>query len=76
MNIDRLNLYKRLSDFKVPLTILDNLFNDDDAIAILENAYNALIDDGFSKDEATGEISNMIFKELNIEPDQSVNDEK
>tara|TARA_B000000557_G_scaffold185992_1_gene152063 strand:+ start:1496 stop:1726 length:231 start_codon:yes stop_codon:yes gene_type:complete len=76
MNIDRLNLYKRLSDFKVPLTILDNLFNDDDAIAILENAYNALIDDGFSKDEATGEISNMIFKELKIEPDQSLNDEK
>lgn len=76
MNIDRLNLYKRLSDFKVPLTILDNLFNDDDAIAILENAYNALIDDGFSKDEATGEISNMIFKELKIEPNQSLNDEK
>jgi len=76
MNIDRLNLYKRLSDFKVPLTVLDNLFNDDDAITILENAYNALIKDGFSKDEATAEISNMIFKELNIEPDQSVNDEK
>tara|TARA_B100001996_G_C18141314_1_gene393072 strand:- start:56 stop:286 length:231 start_codon:yes stop_codon:yes gene_type:complete len=76
MNIDRLNLYKRLSDFKVPLTVLDNLFNDDDAIVILENAYNALIKDGFTKDEATGEISNMIFKELDLDPDHSINDEK
>lgn len=76
MNIDRLNLYKRLRDFKVPLTVLDNIFNDEDAIVILENAFDALIKDGFSKDEASGEISNMIFKELDLDPDHSINDEK
>ena len=76
MDIDRLSLYKRLRDSKTPATVLDNLFNDNDAIVILENAYNALIKDGFSKDEATDEISKMIFKELDIDPDQSLEDEK
>ena len=43
---------------------------------ILEEAFNALLDDGFREDEAAEEISKMIFKELNIDPDQSMTEEK
>jgi len=39
-------------------------------------AFNALIDDGFHEDQAAQEISKMLFKELDIDPDQSSVDEK
>ena len=45
-------------------------------LRILENAFAALIDDGFSEDNAAEEISKMIFKDLDIDPDQSLRDEK
>lgn len=76
MDVDRLNIYERLRDFKVPSTVLDSIFTEEDDIIILEGAFNALINDGFKEDQAAQEISKMIFKELDIDPDQSSVDEK
>ena len=78
MDIKRLNIYRRLRDFKVPATVLDKIFSSDDDSNILINAFQALIKDGFKEDQAAKEISKMIFKELNIDPekDHSFDDEK
>lgn len=76
MDIARLNIYKRLRDFKVPSSVLDDIFSNNEDLKILEDAYSALVDDGFSEDESAEEISKMILKELDVDPDQSLTDEK
>ena len=76
MDVQRLNIYERLRDFKVPSSVLDDIFSNEKDLSILEDAFSALIDDGFSEDRAAEEISKMIFKELDIDPDQSFTDEK
>tara|TARA_B100001250_G_scaffold194565_1_gene167194 strand:- start:5219 stop:5449 length:231 start_codon:yes stop_codon:yes gene_type:complete len=76
MDVVRLNIYERLRDFKVPTTILDSIFSEEKDLAILEDAFNSLINDGFKEDEAAEEISKMIFKELDIDPAQSLSEEK
>tara|TARA_A100001037_G_C14960669_1_gene549225 strand:+ start:184 stop:417 length:234 start_codon:yes stop_codon:yes gene_type:complete len=76
MDIERLNIYERLRDFKVPATILDNIFSDEKDITVLENAYNALLRDGFREDEAAEEIAKMIFKELDIDPNDYLEEEE
>tara|TARA_Y100001958_G_C20708250_1_gene211110 strand:- start:168 stop:398 length:231 start_codon:yes stop_codon:yes gene_type:complete len=76
MKIERLNIYERLRDFKVPSSILDSIFSDESDTAILINAFKALVDDGFKEDQAAEKISEMIFKELKINPNQSIEDEK
>ena len=76
MDVQRLNIYERLRDFKVPTTVLDSIFAEEKDLNVLEEAFNALLNDGFKEDEAAEEISKMIFKELNIDPDQSMTEEK
>ena len=76
MDVQRLNIYERLRDFKVPSSVLDDIFSNEEALSVLKDAFAALIDDGFSEDSASEEISKMIFKELDIDPDQSFTDEK
>ena len=76
MDVQRLNIYERLRDFKVPSSILDKIFSEKKDLKILEDAYSALVDDGFSEDDSAKEISKMVFKELDIDPDQSLTDEK
>ena len=76
MDVKRLNIYERLRDFKVPSSVLDDIFSNEKDLSVLEDAFSALIDDGFSEDSASEEISKMIFKELDIDPDQSLTDEK
>ena len=76
MKIERLNIYERLRDFKVPSSILDSIFSDKSDTAILIDAFKALVDDGFKEDQAAEKISEMIFKELKINPNQSMEDEK
>ena len=76
MDVQRLNIYERLRDFKVPSSILDETFCEEKDLKILEDAYSALVDDGFSEDDSAKEISKMVFKELDIDPDQSLTDEK
>ena len=76
MDVERLNIYKRLRDFKVPSTVLDNIFSEENDIKILENAFSALVEDGFKEDEAAKEISKMIFKELDLSVDDYSDEEK
>ena len=76
MEIERLNIYERLRDFRVPSSILDSIFSDESDAAILIDAFKALVDDGFKEDQAAEKISEMIFKELKINPNQSMEDEK
>ena len=76
MDVKRLNIYERLRDFKVPSSILDDIFSNEEDNSVLEAAFSALIDDGFSEDKAAEEISKMIIKELDTDPDQSFTDEK
>jgi|TARA_B100000900_G_scaffold202796_1_gene171934 hypothetical protein len=76
MDVERLNIYKRLRDFKVPSTVLDNIFSEENDIKILENAFRALVEDGFKEDDAAKEISKMIFKELDLSVEDYSDDEK
>ena len=76
MDVERLNIYKRLRDFKVPSTVLDNIFSEENDIKILENAFRALVEDGFKEDDAAKEISKMIFKELDLTVEDYSDDEK
>ena len=76
MDVKRLNIYKRLRDFKVPSTVLDDIFSEENDIKILENAFRALVEDGFKEDDAAKEISKMIFKELDLSVEDYQEDEK
>ena len=76
MDVERLNIYKRLRDFKVPSTVLDNIFSEKNDVEILENAFRALLEDGFKEDDAAKEISKMIFKELDLSVEYYLEDEK
>ena len=76
MDANRVNVYNRLRDFGVPSTVLDNIFKDNSDTQVLINAFEALLEDGHSEDESAKEISEMIFKELDIVPDQSIEVEK
>ena len=76
MDVERLNIYKRLRDFKVPSTVLDDIFSEENDIKILESAFRALVEDGFKEDDAAKEISKMIFKELDLLIEDYLEDEK
>ena len=76
MDVTRLNIYKRLRDFKVPSSVLDEIYSNDKDLKILEDAFSTLVDDGFSEDESAENISKMILKELDTDPDQSLTEEK
>ena len=76
MDVERLNIYKRLRDFKVPSTVLDNIFSEENDVRILENAFRALVEDGFKEDDAAKEISKIIFKELDLSVEDYLDDEK
>ena len=76
MDVKRLNIYKRLRDFKVPSTVLDNIFSEENDVKILENAFISLVEDGFKEDDAAKEISKMIFKELDLSVEDYLEDEK
>ena len=69
MDVERLNIYRRLRDFRVPATVLDNIFSSNKDSKVLVDAFKSLIKDGYKEDQAADEISKMIFKELNIDPD-------
>ncbi|MBH10849.1 MAG: hypothetical protein CMG74_10965 [Candidatus Marinimicrobia bacterium] len=76
MDIDRYSIYEYLRDFSVPASVLDNIFSSEKDLDVLIDAWNSLIKDGYSKDESAKRISELIFKELDIEPDQSSDVEK
>ena len=66
-NIDR---YQRLRDFHVPISVLDDIFGNQDNLSILNTAWDALIKEGCKGDNIAKEISQLIFRDLNIIPEE------
>ena len=75
MDIDRMNIYTRLRDHFIPSTVLDEIFRKEEDIATLESAFTALIDDGYTEDNAAKKIAELVFKETGIDPDYGLEEE-
>ena len=76
MDIKQYNIYEHLRDFGVPSTVLDNIFSSEDDLAILVEAWKSLLNEGIAPDQGAKKISEIIFKDLDIEPDHSFDEEK
>ena len=77
MDINNLNIYQRLRDFKVPTTILDEIFSNKEDLGTLLNSWKSLESSGLNGDEIAKEVSKVIFDELGDEISQSsIEDEK
>ena len=75
MDIDRMNMYTRLRDHFIPPAVLDELFRKEEDIATLEAAFKALVDDGYTEDNAAKKIAELVFKETGIDPDYGFEEE-
>ena len=75
VNIDRLNIYTRLRDHFIPGAVLDEIFRKEENIHTLEAAFNSLIENGLSEDNAAQKITALVFKETNIDPDYGLEEE-
>tara|TARA_B100000073_G_C23633309_1_gene533469 strand:- start:694 stop:924 length:231 start_codon:yes stop_codon:yes gene_type:complete len=72
----KFNIYNRLRDHFVPSFVLDDIFRNKNDIKTLEAAYNSLLKDGFSEDNAAKEIADLVFKETGIDPDYGFDEEE
>ena len=70
MEIEKINIYKRLRDFNVPTSILDDIFSDEQDLDILIKGWNNLQKAGFKDVVIAGKISELIFKEIGFDPTQ------
>ena len=70
MEIEKLNIYKRLRDFNVPTSILDDIFSDEQDLDVLIKGWNNLQKAGFKEVEIAGKISKLIFKEIGFDSTQ------
>lgn len=68
MDIHKLSVYERLRDFSVPSAVLDDIFANEDDINILLSSWQDLESAGMAPDEIAAKVSEMIFKELDIDP--------
>ena len=68
MEIEKLNIYKRLRDFNVPVSILDDIFADEKDMDALIKGWYSLQEAGIKDDEIAGKISELIFKEMGFDP--------
>ena len=75
MDIDRMNIYTRLRDHFIPSAVLDEIFRKEEDIATLEEALKALINDGYTEDNAAKKIAELVFKETGIDPDYGLEEE-
>ena len=57
MEIEKLNIYKRLRDFNVPATVLDDIFAEKQDLDILIKGWHDLQEAGLKDDEIAGKIS-------------------
>ena len=69
MEINQLNMYQRLRDFHVPVTILDEIFASGKMIKILLESWELLQKSGMQEDKIAETIAQLVFKELDIDPD-------
>jgi len=74
MDLMKLNMYQRLRDFQVPSSILDEIFADESDLNVLETNWKELEANGMSGDEIAEEVSKMIFEQLDITPDQFIDE--
>ena len=70
-NIDR---YQRLRDFHVPISVLDDIFGNQDNLSILNTAWDAFINEGRKGDDIAKEISQLIFRDLDIIPEEDTHE--
>ena len=68
MEIEKLNIYKRLRDFNVPVSVLDNIFANEQDLDVLIKGWHNLQESGFKDDEIASKISELIFKEIGFDP--------
>ena len=76
MNYKKVNLYNRLRDYYIPLSILDSIFKDDNDFQTLKNAYDSLVKDGYSKDSAASKIASIVIMETGTEPNYGLSEEE
>ena len=68
MEIEKLNIYKRLRDFNVPATVLDDIFAEKQDLDILIKGWHDLQESGLKDDEIAGKISGLILSEIDFDP--------
>jgi len=68
MEIEKLNIYKRLRDFNVPATVLDDIFAEKQDLDILIKGWHDLQEAGLKDDEIAGKISGLILSEIGFDP--------
>jgi len=68
MEIEKLNIYKRLRDFNVPASGLDDIFANEQDLDVLIKGWHNLQESGFKDDEIASKISELIFKEIGFDP--------
>ena len=68
MEIEKLNIYKRLRDFIVPASVLDDIFANEQDLDVLLKGWHNLQESGFKDDEIASKISELIFKEIDFDP--------
>jgi hypothetical protein len=68
MEIEKLNIYKRLRDFNVPASVLDDIFANEQDLDVLMKGWHNLQESGLKGDEIASKISELIFKEIGFDP--------
>ena len=68
MEIEKLNIYKRLRDFNVSAAVLDDIFANEQDLDVLIKGWHNLQESGFKDDEIASKISELIFKEIGFDP--------
>lgn len=68
MEIEKLNIYKRLRDFNVSAAVLDDIFADEQDLDVLIKGWHNLQESGLKDDEIASKISELIFKEIGSDP--------
>ena len=76
VDINKFKLFRRLRDFKVPTSVLDSIFSKIEDLDVLNKAFEALLGEGYREDEAAEKIAKLILKDLNIVPNQFLEEEK
>ena len=68
MEIEKLNIYKRLRDFNVQASVLDDIFANEQDLDVLIKGWHNLQESGLKDDEIASKISELIFKEIGFDP--------
>ena len=67
MEIEKLNIYKRLRDFNVQASVLDDIFANEQDLDVLIKGWYDLQESGLKDDEIASKISELIFKEIGFD---------